>query len=77
MDFDVLVPDLIRIYWRGPNDGRRLMALSALLHIGNERAFEQLIESSDQQSPAMEKNMHRLLAGFYLEKYPELSERTL
>lgn len=77
MDLDALVPDLIKTYWRGPTDGHRLLALSALLYIGNERAFEQLIENGEEQSPAMEKTMHRQLASFYLENYPELTDRTV
>lgn len=37
VDLDVLVPDLVKSYRQGPADGHRLLALSALLQIGNEK----------------------------------------
>jgi hypothetical protein len=79
IDLEALVPDLMRAYRTGPADGHRLLALSALINIGNERAFEQLAaESSDrssQQSNRVNKATQRSLAAYYLEKYPELTKK--
>jgi len=80
MDLDALVPDLLTAYRSGPSDGHRLLALSALINIGNATALEQLVdESSDRSSPQskrVNRATQRSLAAFYLEKYPELTERT-
>lgn len=79
IDLNALVPDLMKAYRSGPADGHRLLALSALVNIGNARALEQLAtESSDgssQQSRRVDKKTQRSLAAFYLEKYPELRGR--
>jgi len=79
MDLNALVPDLMKAYRSGPADGYRLLALSALVNIGNVRALEQLAtESSDgssQQSKRVDQQTQRSLAAFYLEKYPELNGR--
>ena len=79
MDLDALVPDLMNAYRSGPADGHRLMALSALVNIGNASALEQLAaESSDRssrQSSRVNKTTQRSLAAFYLEMYPELIEK--
>jgi len=79
MDLNALVPDLMKAYRSGPADGHRLLALSALINVGNSKALEQLAtESSDrssQQSKRVNKATQRSLAAFYLEKYPELSKR--
>lgn len=77
VDLDALTPDLLRSYRQGPADGHRLMALSALLHIGNEKALERLVEEETRQSKRMKKATQRGLAGFYLEKYPELTKRAM
>lgn len=81
IDLDALVPDLMKAYRSGPADGHRLLALSALINIGNDKALEQLAtESSDrssQQSDRVTKTTQRSLAAFYLEKYPELTERAM
>lgn len=77
VDLDALLPDLLETYWRGPTDGHRRMALSALLHIGNERVLKRLIQNGREQSSAMERTMHQMLAAFYLERYPELTELTV
>lgn len=77
VDLDVLVPDLLKSYRTGPADGHRLLALSALLQIGNERSLEQLIDEGASQSGKVEKATQAGLAAFYLEKYPELMDRTM
>lgn len=81
IDLDALVPDLMKAYRSGPADGHRLLALSALINIGSDEALEQLAtESSDrssQQSNRVNKTTQRSLAAFYLEKYPELTERAM
>lgn len=77
VDLDVLVPDLLTSYRQGPADGHRLLALSALLQIGNERSLEQLLDEEASQSARVDKATQAGLASFYLEKYPELMERTM
>jgi hypothetical protein len=75
VDLDALIPDLMTSYRQGPADGHRLLALSALLNIGNEKALERLIEEEAPQSEGVQRATQRGLASFYLEKYPELTER--
>jgi hypothetical protein len=77
VDFDALIPDLLASYRSGPADGHRLLALSALINVGNETALERLIEEKEQQKSRVRKATDRSLAGFYLEKYPELTDRSL
>jgi hypothetical protein len=75
VDLTALIPDLLATYRTGPVDGHRLLALAALLHIGNERALEQLVGESARQSDGIRKDTHRKLVGFYLARYPELAEQ--
>ena len=82
MDLDALVPDLMKAYRTSPvggHDGHRLLALHALINVGNATALEQLVaDSSDpssRQSDRVNKETQRSLAAFYLAKYPELAER--
>jgi hypothetical protein len=77
VELNALVPDLLETYRSGPADGHRLLALSALVTIGNEAALEQLIDEGDGQSEAVNRTTQRSLAAFYLAKYPELLNRTL
>jgi hypothetical protein len=76
VDLEVLVPDLIRVYQRDPVDGHRLLALAALIYIGNQAALEKLIAEIPSQSPDVQQRTTRTLVGYYLEKYPELREET-
>lgn len=69
-----LVPDLLEAYRSGPADGHRLLALSALINIGNPQALEKLVEEGNNQSEKTRRVTHRSLAAFYLAKYPELKE---
>ena len=82
MDLNALVPDLMKAYRTSPvggHDGHRLLALSALINIGNAASLEQLAtDSSDpssRQSDWVNRNTQRSLVGFYLAKYPELAEQ--
>ena len=77
VDLDALIPDLLEAYRSGPADGNRLLALSALINVGNETALERLIEEKERQNTTVRKATDMSLAGFYLEKYPELTERSL
>ena len=72
-----LGPDLFRAYRSGPTDQHRLLALSALINIGNAKALEQLIDEGARQSEGVNRTTQRSLAAFYLQKYPELRNRTL
>ena len=75
VDLDGLIPTLLENYRQGPADGHRLLALSALLNIGNEKALERLLDEEARQSNQVKRATQRGLAAFYLEKYPELMER--
>jgi hypothetical protein len=77
VELNALVPDLLAAYRSGPADGHRLLALSALINIGNETALERLIEEGAFQSKTTNRATQKSLAAFYLEKYPELAERTM
>lgn len=76
VDLDRLVPDLIKTYRSGPADGHRLLALAALIKIGNEKALEQIVTESSNASSTVDRATQRNLAAFYLEKYPELWDKT-
>jgi hypothetical protein len=77
MDLSTLTPALIDVYRDGPADGHRLLALSALLKIGNEQAIDRLVDESALQSESVAHSTHRGLAAFYLAKYPELEAKTM
>jgi hypothetical protein len=77
VELNALIPDLIDVYRSGPADGHRLIALSALLNIGNEAALERLIDEGARQSKETNRMTQRSLAAFYLEKYPELLDQTM
>ena len=72
-----LVPDLLEVYRSGPADGQRLLALSALVNIGDLKALERLVEDGSSQSKKTMQATHSSLAAFYLDKYPELTEQTV
>ena len=78
VDLEALTPDLLKLYRRGPTDGHRLLALSALINVGNEMAIETLVQESptmDRQSQRVKGLTQRSLVAFYLQRYPELTER--
>lgn len=77
VDLNALIPDLLEAYRSGPADGHRLLALSALINIGNEEALEQLLEEGTRQPEGTNRATQRSLAAFYLEKYPELRNRAM
>jgi len=74
IDLASLTPDVLSVYRDGPTPGHRLLALSALLNVGDEQVLEQVIELKDDQSNRVERATNRALAGYYLDRYPELSE---
>jgi hypothetical protein len=77
VDLDALAPDLLRAYRSGPADGHKLLALSALVNLGNEKVLERLIDEKESQgSRRVRKATDRSLAAFYFAKYPELTERS-
>ena len=77
VDLDALTPDLLRAYRSGPADGHKLLALSALINVGNQKALEKLIEEKDAQSANVQRVTNMSLASFYFAKYPELTERSM
>jgi len=74
VDLTALLPALLDTYRKGPADGYRLMALSALVRIGDEKTLERLASERGTQSKAMSEQTSRSLAAFYLAKYPELEK---
>ena len=76
VDLDALAPELLRCYRSGPADGHKLLALSALINLGNEKALERLVGEKETQSSRVREVTDLSLAGFYLAKYPELIEQT-
>lgn len=79
VDLEALSPDLLKLYRRAPTDGIRLMALSALVNIGNETAIDAVVRSSARyrQSQRVNSSTQKSLVAFYLGRYPELNERPL
>ena len=77
VDLKALIPDLMEAYRSGPADGHRLLALSALINIGDAKTLERLVDEGARQSGAMNDATQRSLAAFYLEKYPALRNRAV
>lgn len=76
LDLSILGADLATAYRSGPADGHRLLALSALINIGNDEAIAQVLEADESpQSEKVNRVTQRSLASYYLTKYPELAER--
>jgi hypothetical protein len=67
-----LGPDLLRAYRTSPSDGHRLLALSALLNVGDEARIDALIEKPGPVSDKLARATQRHVTSFYLERYPEL-----
>jgi hypothetical protein len=76
VDLDMLIPDIVKVYRSDEVDGTRLLALSALINIGNERALQSLIERPTDGSKQVERSTHKSVASFFLDRYPELLEKT-
>lgn len=78
VDLQALSPDLLKLYRRGPTDGNRLLALSALINVGNETAIETVVGDGSStrygQSSKVDDATQRSLVGFYLARYPELRD---
>lgn len=77
IDLTALVPDLLRVYRAGPRDGHRLLALTALLNIGDEPGIESLVERPPRVSVQVATVTKKRIAAFYLERYPELLDRAV
>lgn len=77
LELNVFIPDLLAAYRSGPADGHRLLALSALINIGDEEVLEQLIDEGARQSEETNRATQKSLVAFYLEKYPELTDRAM
>ncbi len=75
LDLTSLTPELLAAYRRGPEDGQRLLALWALIGIGDEEALATLVDEGARQSTDVNRVTQRGLAAFYLEKYPELANK--
>lgn len=76
IDLASLTPDVLSLYRDGPTPGHRLLALSALLNIGDEQALERVVDLKDDQPTRVETATNRTLAAYYLNRYPKLSEPT-
>jgi hypothetical protein len=76
MDLTPLVSDLVANYYRGPEDYHRLLALYALTGIGADDALTTILEDGGAGSHEVKRITQRHLSRYYLEKYPELVNRT-
>jgi hypothetical protein len=76
IDLASLTPNVLSVYRDGPTPGHRLLALSALLKIGDEQALERVVDLKDEQPTRVEAATNRSLAAYYLDRYPELTTPT-
>jgi hypothetical protein len=76
IDLASLTPNVLSVYRDGPTPGHRLLALSALLKIGDEQALERVVDLKDEQPNRVEAATNRSLAAYYLDRYPELTTPT-
>lgn len=70
-----LGPVLLRAYRSGPTDQHRLLALSALMNVGDEEVIDRLIEKPVPVSFELDRKTQQHIAAFYLDRYPELQRR--
>lgn len=77
VDLTGLVPDLLNVYQTAKMDGTQLLALAALIDIGNEKSLETLISSASTRSPRIAQVTRKRVAAFFVNRYPELEERAL
>lgn len=75
VDLDVLISDVVRLYRSGDVDETRLLALSALINIGNEQTLQSLIESPDETSERVERSTHKSVAFFFWSSTPNCLKR--
>jgi len=74
-DLTGLGPALLRIYRAGPTDEHRLLALSALMNVGDEASIDALIGKPVPVSFELARTTQRYISAFYLDRYPELQNR--
>ena len=74
MDLTPLVPALVESYYRGP-DHHRLLALSALTGIGDEKALAMIVEDDGSPSFEIGQAARQHLSAYYLAQYPELTKK--
>jgi len=74
VDLTALRSDLLNTYRKSPTESHRLMALSALIRVGDDKTLEKLLRKRPFQSDKVRRATEMGLAQFYLEKYPELME---
>jgi hypothetical protein len=73
VDLNRLTPELLQAYRRSDmQDGLRLLALSALINVGNEKAIESLVQNPSSGSERVQRESNKILVAFFLEEYPEL-----
>jgi hypothetical protein len=70
-----LGPALLRVYRAGPTDEHRLLALSALMNVGDEASIDALIDKPVPVSFELARTTQRHITAFYLDRYPELQNR--
>ena len=74
-DLTGLGPALLRVYRAGPTDEHRLLALSALMNVGDEASIDALIGKPVPVSFELARTTQRYITAFYLDRYPELQNR--
>lgn len=75
MDLDRLGPALLHAYRYGATDQHRLLAIAALINVGNEKSIDALIETPTPVSEKVARTTQRHITSFYLDRYPELRRR--
>ena len=73
VDLAALSPELVSNYRLGPDDRSRMLALSALLGIGDETGLNVLLEDAPSQSETVNRTTQKSITAFYLDRYPELA----
>lgn len=76
-DLTGLAPDVLDVYQRGPTDELRLMAVTALMKIGDENTIDDLARMGPSTSSRVNRVAQLSLAAFYTAAYPELAARAI
>lgn len=72
-DLSAAVPALLGLYTRERNETERMMAVTALRVIGNEKGIEQLVLlSENERDRKVRDHTRRNIVDYYLTTYPEL-----
>lgn len=77
VDLTGLAPAVLEVYRTGPSDELRIMAVTALMKIGDENTIDSLVEMGPATSSRVNRVAQMSLATFYMAVYPELAARSI